>query len=152
MWISFDVVGVVGCTSPPDIWTQNYWYEFDSRCQRVIRLLMDSATSRWHLYIYTNSNQTQASRCAEWWAANSIMMNMRVNRCVLIDTPRAGLDYNEEVHWLVKNFQPMTRLFETMVGMVEKMGKIIKEKCLKLEFSGGQVSYLKVWGCSRNLT
>ena len=32
-----------------------------------------------------------------------------------------GLDYGEEVHWLVKNFHPNTRLFETMIGIVDKM-------------------------------
>jgi len=34
---------------------------------------------------------------------------------------RANLDYDEEMQWSVKNFNLKTRLFEAMVGMVDKM-------------------------------
>jgi hypothetical protein len=43
---------------------------------------------------------------------------------------RAGLDYNEEVHELVKNFRPRQKLFEAMVGMADKIGKIKNKKCM----------------------
>lgn len=34
-----------------------------------------------------------------------------------------GLDYGEEVHRSVINFQPKTRLFEAMVGTMDKLEK-----------------------------
>ena len=37
---------------------------------------------------------------------------------------RVGLDYGGEVHQLVKNFNPKTRLFETTIDMANKMKKV----------------------------
>lgn len=54
---------------------------------------------------------------------------------------RAGLDYTEEVHRLVDNFNWRQGKFEAMVGMagtMEKQTQKNREKeSLKLEFSGG---------------
>ena len=69
------------------------------------------------------------------------------------DWTKVGLDYGEEVHWSIK-ISAKTRAFEVMVGMADKMRKNLNyiKKGPKLEFSRGQVSCPRVWGCSRNLT
>ena len=58
-----------------------------------------------------------------------------------------------------QDFQPKTRLFETMVDLTDKDRRKRKKKKetttttnLKLEFSGGQVYCSRVWKCPNNLT
>ena len=58
---------------------------------------------------------------------------------------RASLDYNEEVHRSVKDFQTKTKLFEAMLGMPDKnKGGRGGVEGLKLEFSIHQVSCPRV--------
>ena len=65
---------------------------------------------------------------------------------------RANLDYDEEVYWLVKNLaQDKVIWGNSWYGGQD--GEIFKiEKYMKLDVSKGQVSYLRVQGCPRNLT
>ena len=39
---------------------------------------------------------------------------------------RGGLDYGEEMHWLVKNLQPRQGFFEATFDMADPMAKNIK--------------------------
>jgi hypothetical protein len=55
----------------------------------------------------------------------------------------ASLDYGEESAPVGQEFYPKSRLLKAMVGMVDKMEKI-KNKNLKLDFLGCQVSRLRV--------
>jgi hypothetical protein len=55
-----------------------------------------------------------------------------------------GANYGEEMHQLVKNFIPETRLFETIIDMVAQDGKTMKQKCFESEFSKSQVSRPRV--------
>ena len=62
---------------------------------------------------------------------------------------RAALHYGGEVHWLVKNFSPRHGYLKR--GMVLwRRWNDNKNILFKLEFSNGQFSCPKLWGCPRN--
>jgi hypothetical protein len=54
------------------------------------------------------------------------------------------LDYNEEVHWLVKNFNPRQGYLGQPLVRWTRWKNNTKKESLKLEFSRGQVSCVRV--------
>ena len=80
----------------------------------------------WHIDL--DDLQLKFEGCAKWWAPNSIM-TMHMSKLlpsivgVLVDTEgRFRLQWRSAMVGL-KNFSSKTRLFETTIGMVDKMEK-----------------------------